>query len=575
MKDQIQLFMWGYQQHFAAGVGYLANRVLERLGVSTEPKVFLVGVRRPAATQGHPVCVEPEDGQWPLDLFMGLEADVKAAIPKHPEQRMFYGDAPAMQDKPENIRRMVVGEQVKKRLKAYDEAHGVVSFCAGVYPVAHHYVATILQLPAAVLDAVPTLIGKGYPRDPIIRANVIEVCIEHILGEARNALIQPDPGRSLGFDMRPADEVIRTAAATYMQRLSVLVSVNGTPVDLFGQLNQLSAMMYEGGKGLGRILLVDPDSPALDYVMRWETPVPLGQTRWARKLLEMASDDPVLIASPQAIHGLGRLKPRRRPPKGRMFEVDFHDHFQWDLRSGGDVLLRSRHGAARLPQEPVSFEVFEDIVSRRFSSASSVDVARHWAIFLRMTRQPHGNMVVIGADAASEAQRLARQGTPISPTPLTNELLERACRIDGTILIDPQGICHAIGVILDGGASDLCTPSRGARYNSAIRYVESAPVPRVAIVVSDDKTVDIIPMLRPRLSRSELEVALAAFEAASLDDYHLPRLFLDRHRFYLDQAQCDRANAALKRLEAMPKRKIWIVTAPFAPDAAMDGSYLK
>ncbi len=33
----------------------------------------------------------------------------------------------------------------------------------------------------------------------------------------------------------------------------------------------------------------------------------------------------------------------------------------------------------------------------------------------------------------------------------------------------------------------------GARYNSAIRYIHSEEVPRLAVVFSDDQTVDVIP----------------------------------------------------------------------------------
>ena len=185
-------------------------------------------------------------------------------------------------------------------------------------------------------------------------------------------------------------------------------------------------------------------------------------------------------------------------------------------------------------------------------------------------------MVVIAADAAQEAERLSRQGTRIYPAPLTSDLLERACRIDGSILIDPEGKCHAIGVILDGAAGEDCTPSRGARYNSAVRYVKGVSAGRMAIVISDDATLDIIPMLRPRLAATDIEAALTAFETATLDDYHQPRLLLDRNRFYLNAEQCKRANEAMRRLDQLPKEVgvIYICTNPFSPDPLMNDSYL-
>lgn len=146
-------------------------------------------------------------------------------------------------------------------------------------------------------------------------------------------------------------------------------------------------------------------------------------------------------------------------------------------------------------------------------------------------------MVVVAADAADEARRLGAQGTLIEPTDATDELLERAPKIDGTIIIDPHGVCYAIGVILDGVASDDCTPSRGARFNSAVRYVHSSEAPRMAIVVSDDRTVGVLPLLRPRVPRAEIEGALSDFSGATLENYHASRSFLDKHRLYLSAGQ--------------------------------------
>jgi hypothetical protein len=58
-----------------------------------------------------------------------------------------------------------------------------------------------------------------------------------------------------------------------------------------------------------------------------------------------------------------------------------------------------------------------------------------------MLEQPRGSMLVVAEDAAAEADRLDLQGTRIEPTRLTADLIEKATRIDGTILADPDGLC--------------------------------------------------------------------------------------------------------------------------------------
>ncbi len=51
------------------------------------------------------------------------------------------------------------------------------------------------------------------------------------------------------------------------------------------------------------------------------------------------------------------------------------------------------------------------------------------------------------------------------------------------------------------------------------------------------------------IKKSEIEEHVAALEGASNDTCHAFQNWLDRHRFYLNEKQCDRINMALKRLD--------------------------
>jgi hypothetical protein len=51
-------------------------------------------------------------------------------------------------------------------------------------------------------------------------------------------------------------------------------------------------------------------------------------------------------------------------------------------------------------------------------------------------------------------------------------------------------------VILDGRASGRGDGTRGARYNSALRYIESSAYPCLAVVVSEDGMVDVLTSVR-------------------------------------------------------------------------------
>jgi len=195
-------------------------------------------------------------------------------------------------------------------------------------------------------------------------------------------------------------------------------------------------------------------------------------------------------------------------------------------------------------------------------------------------QEPHGTMLVITEAAAAEAERLKTQATPLSPCELTPSLLRSLTPIDGGLLIDPSGICHAIGVILDGMATDRGNPGRGARFNSALRYVESSEAPCLAIVLSEDGGIDLVPDLRPALKRSEIDAAIAALteirdaEQINRSSYADLVEWLGQRRFYLRQEDCNNVNSLVKeidrRLDSEDPGNLKIIRQPLVPHPDMD-----
>lgn len=567
-QNVIDLFMWGYQTHFRASLGYRAQEVLKQIGLDIEPTVFLVGVRRTERHDRHPICIDPEDSRWSPATFAGIEAKIETAVEAHPDRFILYtNDEAGMRDKPENIRRVCIGEEVRRALDAADAGLGLRTFCGAAYPVDGHYVVCALQLPEVLFEQFPSIpyewLREQHETSFLLR------CINSVLADGRRVLAGPEPGRRVSGELRPAAELVREAAESFLH--VPVISGEFAYSDMFREFNQLSQLMYEGRKGLGRLVLAKADDPAISYALRLREPVPIGQTRWVRKLLQMATRETVLISNYQSISGLGHVIDRHACP----YSIDFLDKHEWDFRRGDQILLRVRFGEARLPQEPISVERFADNMRRLFPGVSDFAVQRHQGVLDQMTRQTHGSMVIIAEDAASEAERLELQGTRIEPTPLTPELAARASEIDGTILVDPEGLCHAIGVILDGQANERCTPSRGARYNSGVRYVGEGGAARMALVVSDDRTLDVIPLLLPRVLREPIVTALNALVAATPDNFHQPRNTLDKFRFYLSAEQCEIANAALDRIEAEPQEvgEIRWIGNRLVANPAMNESY--
>jgi DisA bacterial checkpoint controller nucleotide-binding len=83
----------------------------------------------------------------------------------------------------------------------------------------------------------------------------------------------------------------------------------------------------------------------------------------------------------------------------------------------------------------------------------------------------------------------------------------------GAIARDAEvAVAYALGVILDGSASNQGDRGRGARFNSALRYLTQPAAATMIILVSEDGMIDVLPRLRPRISRRIVDSALASYQ---------------------------------------------------------------
>src|SRR5262249_55085936 len=151
----------------------------------------------------------------------------------------------------------------------------------------------------------------------------------------------------------------------------------------------------------------------------------------------------------------------------------------WELSHADQVLMTVRDGVPQLPKPPLNAAYFTDIVERLLPGTHQ---PRLLALAEAASHHQHGAMLVISSKAAGEAQRLAPQAGRVEPVLLEPGLLSQLTSMDGGVLVDGQGYCHAIGVILDGRACGGEDPARGSRYNNAVRYLQSEAPPAVVVV---------------------------------------------------------------------------------------------
>lgn len=239
-----------------------------------------------------------------------------------------------------------------------------------------------------------------------------------------------------------------------------------------------------------------------------------------------------------------------------------------------------------LPVEKINREKFYTDFPRLFDSINKDQIDDLWDITLEATKQKHGTMLVISDDAINESERLGKQCFPLKPLKLTDKIIQQITAIDGALLLDRDSNCFAIGVILDGLATEKGDASRGARYNSAIRYYEQFKEKKslVLVIISEDGMINLIPDLKPQIEKSIIEDSIADFknilnsENLNHKSFNYGMNFFKSINFYLTDKECEQINITRKTIEEKFKKDLSmmsIVYEDLKSDLEMNNSYYK
>lgn len=302
-----------------------------------------------------------------------------------------------------------------------------------------------------------------------------------------------------------------------------------------------------------------------------------GNVRTLRKLLEMSVERTVVpIVEGGFVRGLARPEDLDIE---RIVLVEFRGAGDWRLfKLTEPVRATTRKAEWRTEtlmyvEGPLARPPLDVYRSRNFANnllrVFGEPVRPHVDVLRRAARQVlglhQGTMLVIAQDAVREVERLSDTGFPLAE-PIELALLGSLTRIDGAVVLDLAGRIHGIGMILDGLSGRSGEPSRGARYNSAVRFVESrmdggdGRCPVAIFVVSDDGIVDFVPMLPEKIPAPIYHVRMSAVRsyADGLVD-ELPQkelLWLERHPMHVSLADAAVIERAIARTPGAPSHFI-------------------
>lgn len=576
--DFIEQFMWGYQPHFAGVTRVEVEKLLEVMGCASEASVVLVGLAT-SKEEVHQVCIEPEKKNYFPEDFAGISERSREIYEQHPRSQVIHFDAGVHDSMHASLRNWARAQAIKEVLEERYPGGGWTFFVGRSVPIAGYDVHTAIGIPNEVVDSVPSLAPAVGPRDTPLTRSLLEAAMAELLHDVFRALHLPDPGRDLVYTFnRTVNEMLRSAG-DQLVKAAVMRTGEIMVADVFEAVTELATMRYEKRVGLGRITIVSPDNARATVSLRLLQPVAFSALRTLRKLLEMSSARGLtLLSNGETVYGLGNYSGGDDHPEDA-YEITIEGQGTWNLRVAGRPLMHVQYGVPRLPETRLDSEEFAELAIRVLGADCKVEEL--WNLAEAAAAAEHGTMLVVSTDALVEAQRLGGQAILVQPTQLNDETLRHATSIDGAILIDPQANVQAIGVILDGTASEGGDPSRGARYNSAVRYLAQRRRTLV-MLVSEDGMINLLPKLHRRIRRQDVSDAIDALRRAiHVEDGRFDRSDFSRaYRklrslgFYLTEEQCDEINALRRQADSMRDlQEVRIVYDDLAPDPRMSDEY--
>ena len=482
--------LWPYQSRYCRMAQALAKELFGALDEELHPVVQLLAV--PADPNLPARCLEPEECALPADRFAGAVAR---------GQDLQYASLWAYTDR-DDLTPAILGRRqlgrglrgaIQEVLNELDADTPHLHFAGWPVLINESYVVTVVRLQRKALGGHPTLQPNRYYTDGRpVPSSLVLAALYRFNEEGVKSLTEPEPGAGVMTRPREVEELLRGAGRAFLDAPAQALGLDPAVAQLFTTCNTISSLRYEGAESVGCLLLARRHHPNLEEVFALTCPTPLTDYRAVRKLLEMTTPDVHLLADGANVYALGRRVGTYDTAREDLFAVNFITHYAWELQHGPNLLLRAHYGLPGLPRNRLSRVSFRRDLKRTFGLTDAPKVERLWDVVLEASHQKHGTLLVITTEALAEADRLKLQCTLVEPVPLTPFITRLVTAIDGAVLLDPEGYCYSIGVILDGTASGRGDGSRGARYNSAMRYVESSRYPCLAVVVNEDGLVNVL-----------------------------------------------------------------------------------
>ena len=492
MTSRIIPSHWGHQKAFRQEVEKLARRVFDELDPALEAEVFLIGLVADHEDDIYPLFLDTPGDESSTEVFQ-----VASRRAQKIRQEMYARAEEEGEDPKEStVRQRIVLEAwrtaVEVVLAEREKEDDIVSFCSSPRPVREFLVCAVLRLKRSVYRSYYALRKDEADERARRPSSLLDASVEQFMRRCVVGMAERHSGMSASMVESEPEEILRAAGRLVSDAPALAGQSDLKQQGLWHACNTISSLRYEGASSQGQLIISSPDHQGIVKRVTFKRAVPLSDHVAVRKLLETHQPGFALLSDGHEVYGLGNVNLESSVPDQTLFNVTFLSHYTWELAYGMRPLMRVSYGHPRMPEATIRENAFRGLCERLFARTTGHDTDALWTLAETATRQAHGTMLVITPKAASEVDRLRQQGAPVEPVRLAEEGILALTSVDGALIADPRGVVHGFSVILDGKATSRGNPARGARYNSAVRYTGSSKVPCIAVVVSEDGTVDIV-----------------------------------------------------------------------------------
>ncbi len=387
--------------------------------------------------------------------------------------------------------------QIRDAVSAVVGVRGSLCSISPCFQINEHMVAIAVTYSRKEYEQYPHMdmdVFAVHGRWPALHFGVVEA----VLNEFGEELRKWDAGRR-HIETVERDRLLRGTAEFFTRcnvwankRFSRLdVQLRGT-LDFYDACNVISSMPYESRQGSGGMLIADAGHAAIDVAMETELPVLANNHRRVRKLVEMCHGGLAVLTDSRYVWGLGRfVEDRYDSSRADVLHVRFLGQGRWVLSHLGTDLMVVQGGYPKLPRPKIDRDALMGKVVSLFGEIASGDVIIDLVECGSNAR--HGAVMVVSQDAVGESKRLSGGRVGFKPFEATKETMVASTSIDGAVMLDLEGNCHGVGLILDGEAGPKEELGRGARFNSVLRYLRRCSdreIRCLIVAISEDGMVD-------------------------------------------------------------------------------------